>query len=300
MPRPTAVRWRRPVLALVLLLAAAGCARPAGAPTPGPAAAAPIPHLLRTADLRLPLDAYLASVAEVAELGSGYRALLRRCMAGYGFDFPPADPPAGPSVGPSVGGPRTRNERRYGLTDPAAASHGYRLANGASPARPDLPALPAAALAALNGAPGRLVAGRAVLPDGCAGQAGKELAAQVPPGADLGLPDRLARESFERSRQDPRVAAATRRWATCMRGRGYSYATPSEAAADPRFRGPLSRAETATAAADVDCKRQTNLVGIWFTVESADQRTLIAANQPALTLAATALKAELLVARTRP
>lgn len=292
MPNPTAARWR-PALALALLLATAACARPAATPTPAPAPAAggPVPVLLHGADLRLPLDAYLASVTEVAELGSGYRALVHRCMTGYGFDFPPAHLPAST-------GPLTRNERRYGLTDPAAAATlGYRLANGGGPARPGLPALPAAGLDALNGAQGHLVAGRALPADGCAGQARRELTARVPQGADLTLPDRLARDSFERSRQDPRVAAAIQRWAACMREQGYRYATPFEAAADRRFRGPLSGAETATATADVACKARTNLVGIWFSAESGYQRALIDGNGPALALALAGLRAQLAVAR---
>jgi hypothetical protein len=59
----------------------------------------------------------------------------------------------------------------------------------------------------------------------------------------------------------------------------------------------LTPAEIATAKADVACKQQTNLVGIWFTVESAHQRTLIIQNTTALNLAAEAIHTELAAAR---
>jgi hypothetical protein len=82
-----------------------------------------------------------------------------------------------------------------------------------------------------------------------------------------------------------------------MRAAGYSYDSPMAPAADPRFRGPLSPAETGTAVADVDCKGRTNLVGVWFTVESEYQRPLVHDHAAALTLAAAAVRAELEVAR---
>jgi hypothetical protein len=287
-------RSRRAAAALaLLLLAGAGCGRPRPA-TPGDRADQPAPQLLRSADLRLPLDAYLATPAEVSELTRGRLALLRRCMARYGFDYPRATPPA-------QAAPRSRNERRYGLTDPAAAAaRGYRLddrgATG-SAARPAPPALPPAAEAVLTGSAGRTAAGRPIPADGCAGEASRGLSAGAPPDADSGLPQRLSADSFAHSTGDPRVQAATRQWAGCMKTAGLDYANPFDPLGDRRFRGPLTRAETTTAQADVVCKRQANLVGVWFTVESAYQHTLIDTNATALEPAGRALRAQLAAAR---
>jgi hypothetical protein len=286
-------RARRAAAVALLLLAGAGCGRPAST-TAGDRADQPVPRLLRSADLRLPLDAYLATPAEVSELTRGHLALLRRCMARYGFDYPRTAPPA-------QAAPRTRNERRYGLTDPtAAAVRGYRLVDrdaAGSAARPAPPALPPGGEAVLTGSPGRTVAGRPVPPDGCAGEASRGLSAGVPPDADSGLPQRLSADSFAHSRGDPRVQAVTRQWAGCMKAAGLDYADPFGPLGDRRFRGPLTRAETTAAQADVACKRQTNLVGVWFTVESTYQHTLIDTNATALEPAGRALRAQLTAAR---
>jgi hypothetical protein len=287
-------RIRRAAAALApLLLIAAGCARPG--PPAGPPAERPAPQLLRSADLVLPLDAYLASPAEVSDLTRGYGELLRRCMTRYGFDLPPADHPVS-------AGPRARNERRYGLADPAgAAARGYRLDDrdtvAAAPANRHRAPLPPAAQAALTGTARATAAGQPIPAGGCAGEAVRALSADAPPAADTSLAQRLSAESFARSQRDTRVQAPTRQWAACMKAAGLDYAGPFDPVRDPRFRGPLSPAEIATAEADVACKRETNLVGIWFSIESACQHTLIDGNATALGPAAAALHAQLAAAR---
>jgi hypothetical protein len=246
------------------------------------------PQLLDAAGLALPLDAYQLSTAGVGELTRGYGALLRRCLARYGATLPAGSPTAG-------AGPRTRNERRYGLTEErAAAARGYRPA--VPPAHSRRTAVPPLTEAILAGRAGA-VAGKPVPPGGCAGEARRALTAKAPPGADTGLAERLSADSFVRSRNAQQVRAATAEWARCMAAAGFHYRDPFEPAADARFRGPLAGAEIATATADVACKRATNLVGIWFSVESTYQDASIAANADALTLAARALAAQLATAR---
>jgi hypothetical protein len=261
-------------LLLVALAGLGGCGSPgpAAEPEPGPG-------------FRLPLDDYLPTPAEAAELSQGYRDLLHRCMTGFGVDYPPPGLPAG-------GGPADRNERRYGLVDPAAAaSRGYHFGTDL-PARRRPPPLPPAAQAALAGTAAR-VAGRAVPAGGCAAWARRELTAADPPGADTGLAEALSVRGFTAAEHDPRVTAAMRAWSACMRAHSYSYATPFE----PTFTGAVTPAETATAVTDVACKRQTGLARTWYAVEAAGQRPLIAANAAALRLAAAALHAELARAR---
>jgi hypothetical protein len=290
----TTYRW---ALAL-LVLATAGCTGAAAgntaagntAPdnTAAGNAAATEPPAAGAGGIRLPLDSYLASAADVADLGTGYRALVRTCMAGYGYAFPPAEV--------SAPAPPGRNDLRYGLADlAAAAARGYRHAP--APARPPQPDLPAPALAALNGDTGQsVVAGRPVPAGGCTGQANRAIAAHDPPGADLTLPEQLAQESYLASRDDPRVTSAVGRWAACMRAAGYRYATPFDPPGDPAFRGAPNAAEISTATADVGCKRRTGLIGAWAAVEAEYQRGLIERNRAALERAALALRAELATA----
>jgi hypothetical protein len=277
---------------VALAAVVAGCAGP-GTPTPaaGPAGSAAdrVPELLRTADLRLPLDDYQPSLAETGRLARAHRALLRQCMREFGFADAAPDPATAP-------GPRTWNERRYGLTDPAQAAHGYWPDSRVATARPRSPSLSAAEGAVLTGSGAGTVAGRAVPAGGCAAEAQRRLTARDPVGADRSLAQRLGSTSFFGSQQAPQVRAVTERWAGCMRAAGHPYAGPLDPPKDARFAGPAGPAEVATARTDVGCKQRTNLVGVWFAVEAAQQRSLIAANGPALALARAAFHAELSLA----
>jgi hypothetical protein len=276
--------------------AAAGCARSAAAPAAAPAGpAAAVPVLLRSAGLRLPLDDYQASVAESYLLARAHRALLSACMRELGLDF------ALPETGPPAG-PRTWTDRRYGLTDPAQATRGYWAADRAagSPTaaavRRRTAAVTAAEGAAITGRGMHVVNGRQVPPGGCTEEARRRLTADNPAGADLDLPAQLAGQSFFTSQRDPRVRAATQQWSACMKAAGHTYAGPLDPPADRRFQHALSQPEIATARDDIACKARTNLVGVWFAVESAQQRSLIDANRPALDLARRAYHAELAIA----
>lgn len=67
-----------------------------------------------------------------------------------------------------------------------------------------------------------------------------------------------------------------------MTAKGYDYRTPLDPPHDPRFAGGLPAAEIATATADVACKKQANVVGVWFAVESAYQKRLVAKDRDVL------------------
>ena len=250
----------------------AGCAA-----APGPEVAPP--DLLRSADLRLPLDDYLFSPAELRELSAARVLLIRRCMTAAGLDYPSRADSA-------PMGPRTWNERRYGITDPdLAAVDGYGLGDREPVARP-APRLDAEHRAALDG------------PRGCAVRAGEEQR-RGDPELDRDLPRRLTAESFARSRRDPAVVAAVGEWSECMRTNGLRYPDPLAPPADRRFAGPGEPAdvEITTATADVECKRATNLVGVWFTAESAIQAGLVADNRAELRRIRQANDAELALSR---
>lgn len=225
-------------------------------------AAEPTPVLLESTDLRLPLDEYLLSPDELRELSRARVVRARECMGDAGFDFPPAEEPADAGL-------RSWNERRYGITDAdLAATHGYGL--GVPPPRPRPEPTPDQ---------------RAAL-DACI----VRIEAPQRRDVDRELPLRLATESFTRSRGAPRVRAVFESWSACMRNKGYDYADPLAAVS-------AAPAEPVVALTDIECKRTTNLVGVWFTEERAIQRDLVAANRSALAKVRHANAAELGQAR---
>lgn len=223
------------------------------------------PKLLRSVDLRLPLDDYLLSPAELRDLSAARVLLIRRCMTAAGLDYPSRADSA-------PKGPMTWNERRYGITDPdLAAVDGYGLGAREPVSGKPAPRLDAEQRAALDG------------PQGCTVRAGEEQR-RGDPKLDRDLPRRLTAASFARSRRDPAVVDVAREWSDCMRAKGFRYTDPLAPPADRRFAGPgePAAAEIATATADVECKRRTNLVGVWFTAESAIQDGLVAGNRAEL------------------
>ncbi|MGH8826651.1 MAG: hypothetical protein ACRDVZ_03415, partial [Jiangellaceae bacterium] len=113
------------------------------------------------------------------------------------------------------------------------------------------------------------------LPDGgCGGEATAALGGF---SEDFGLPDGLTGESYERAESDSRVKAAVDEWAACMDRAGYEY----ESIWEPNnadWPDPAGPEEIAVATADVACKAETNLAGIWLAVETAYQNQLIEEN----------------------
>ncbi|WP_246091228.1 hypothetical protein [Streptomyces griseorubiginosus] len=261
-----------------------------------------VPVILGVKSLVLPIEPYLVTDRQMSTILRARQKLVVPCMRRFGFAWPDPDPGTGDSAGMPPGMKNGANmDRRYGITDPAlAARHGYHFAPDAGqrttrepPAtRPD-----ADALAVLTGrtgdgtpAPSRYH-GLAVPEGGCQGQATARLTGGRPLGNDP-LAGEINIVSYQKSRADPRVKAVFRAWSACMRKRGYSYAAPTDAPGkDPRFTGPTpTRQETALAEADVACKRQTNVIGVWFTVDTAYQRRMMASKGPELAHAKDAVR----------
>jgi hypothetical protein len=231
-----------------------------------------VPRLVASLDLKLPLDAYLPSLREVARYGIANRELIQRCMEDLGIGVRLPKPTTGV-------GPRTWTDRRYGLTDATAATAlGYGLGSRDPSAHPHAhePPLAAHVLAALTGEGPGLPQG--VPAGGCSGQAQRTLAGNADTGhraVDPFLAQRLSQESFESSRDDPRVLDAFSRWSRCMLDKGHDYSDPLAPFSDPALQKGPTRKAVRTAVDDVACKRSTNLVGIWYAVESAYQTELI-------------------------
>lgn len=199
---------------------------------------------------------------------------------------------------PSGGyGPVSLTDRRYGITDVGLArSFGYGLGprDPARAVRPARPEIGADGENVLSGQGRSVVNGIAVPEGGCIGEADRNLTEPGTSSVDIRKGNQLNLESFAQSRQDSRVQAAFRSWSACMEQAGYHYADPLAAAADPAFAGTPDPQQIAVALVDIDCKARTDLVGIWFTVESAYQRRAIDADA-----AAFAAAKEAIVARDR-
>lgn len=263
----------------------AGCARTATADEGEP----PIGEVLPIADpggLSLPLDGYQPSPAARRTINEASAVLLVRCMRRFGFEVPRPRP---------TGPPPSANGSRYGLVDEEQARrHGYHPPPKAGAGRPggppSEPELSPAAEAVAEGT-GQRVPG---LPaGGCLGEARRKLAEGGPTPADPSLVDRLSLESYTRSEQDSRTRRVFGAWSGCMRRAGYDYVDPMKANDDPAFRTarPSAR-EIAIATADVRCKRETNVVGTWATVETAYQQRAIDRHAEQLQAAKALLEAE--------
>ncbi len=282
-------RWALAAALTVPAMVGAACGGAGANPAAGVTAAIP-PVVTDASRLRLPLDRYLLSPHDADLAARGYRVLLRRCEQRFGITGPPEPPPGA--------GPRTANERRYGITDRRlAATAGFRVSTDppVSVAKPTEPADPRT-LEVLTGEGHHVVDGQPVPPGGCSGEARRGMRAGAPAGVDRFLAQRLSQDSYFRSQRDPRVQAVLRTWSDCMRGHGFRYPTPLAAAGDPHFRtGPVTPTEKSAATADLDCKATTNLIGIWSSVEADLQRSAITANRDALDTLLRANDAELRV-----
>ncbi len=265
----------RLVSSIALAVGLGGCAASRHDVTPDPPSGRSpetVPALLASVDLRLPLDRYLMSPREVRRYGTANRELIRDCLLRHGVTAPL------PHVSDRVG-PRTWTERRYGLTDATAAAHlGFGLGDRTPTPRRGTRStrLSAAALAALDGQ-GRLAQELGVPPDGCSGEATRRLGPSTDdqvPAVDPFLAQALSLQSFDQSRHDPRVRSVIDLWSRCMRSRGHDFDDPFAPFADPSLQRPTARARR-TALDDVACKRRSNLVGVWFTVETGYQERAI-------------------------
>lgn len=242
----------------------------------------PVTTVQSSAEVVLPLDAYQLSQKEYLNIQRASWRLTGKCVARFGGSY------TLPEVAVLGNVPQFEhmNERRYGLLDAAsAANNGYNLpADQLPPATGRAFAWnPSdAELLLLNGATaGSAVAvptdgaGAALPAGGCRGEATRQLSdssGSQPP--DENLAATLAVESFKRSQADSRVKAVVAKWAACMKAGGRNYREVFEPN-DFNWPDPAGQEEIATAQADVACKKQVNLAGVWLAVESAYQKAVM-------------------------
>ena len=289
---------------IILLITIAGCSgngptpptssiQPTGSPSATPPVT-DVPRLLDTSKLKLPLDNYLLTPDEIDLASKAHRELIRRCMQRFHTPITIPEPPASP-------GPKTANERRYGLTNLAGAKVGYSLPEpGGRPSGTRAePILTAKARVVFTGEGANPPSG---LPKGgCSAEARRRLTPLDPSTKkplDDDLPQRLSVDSFQRSQDDTRVQAAFTDWSKCMQTKGHQYKSPFDPPADPKFQPPGSTQELKTAEDDLACKASTNLVGRWYAIESAYQTALITDHKAELTALAQAQPAIKQLVRT--
>lgn len=219
---------------------------------------------------RLPIAGYSYSEVQSADISAAEGVLTERCMERLGIPYTAVKEPEAPRAA----------DRRYGLSSAEdAARYGYHL----PPEDPFNPneGLSATTLIALYGR-SAAIDGKAdpaldIPARGCRGEASDSLGAGHQYRAGAETASRIARRSYEKSVEEPRVREAVRRWSACMADRGYTYPDPMAALGDERFLDKdVSREEVETARADMECKTNVRLLQTWFSAETAVQKDMIA------------------------
>ncbi|MEU7553940.1 hypothetical protein AB0B01_16600 [Streptomyces sp. NPDC044571] len=306
--RPRRIPVPAALLAAVLLAgcsgAGGGTGSGGGEPKLGAVAVNPA-----TSSLSLPMDAYMDTEADTMRMGRVQEGLVAACMARYGFTYEGVT-----AVGRSAGGaPGDRHAHLFGLADPAvAAAHGYDKTSGeGKPAKPPAPKLSDSAYTVLHGEPpggggpgaqpppdalneedaarvdsGIEVGGQKVPAGGCGREGYRKLYAPTKDSVDLLFAFGLAGEAHDRSKGDSRVVEVLRKWSACMDKSGYTgLKTPYEVVEKLGLQSDLGGAKAVSAAkADVACKYEVNLVGVWYAVEKAYQQRLIEEHAETLAL----------------
>ena len=308
--KPTVLRTsRRAGLALLaaclagLILTATGCGTSESGAVRQAEAVVPIPTVLDSSHLVLPIEPYMFTDRDMTTLQQAQAALARSCMTRFGFDWHPTTP--GSETG-TVDAANTAH--RYGLTDPkAAAAYGYHYTGPGSgtPKAADTAVLTAAEAPVLTGAAldgseaPTTYRGITIPAGGCLGEASLNLSGQPGVLGDGALVTNINIGSYDQSYSDARVTAAFQMWSACMKTKGFDYPNPTAAPGkDPKFSAATpSPLEIAIAQSDVACKQQTNLVGVWYAVDSAYQDVAVAHNAKALSGIKQRIVAELAKAR---
>ncbi|MFD8756434.1 hypothetical protein ACFV0O_36480 [Kitasatospora sp. NPDC059577] len=280
-------------LAVSVSLSVAGC----GSTATGAAAVpviGPVPTITAVEQISRPIDRYLVTPQQVTTLQSAANELNEKCMREFGL----------PPVATGLIGfddQALRYDRThaplYGFFDPAqAAVSGYDRVPAAAPGGPAGSSSPPSpeAMTVEHGVDqaGKAVSaygGKSVPAGGCKGEGARGTGGALPLPDPQALPDHGPKVPTD----DPRVRAVFAAWSSCMRAKGYRYATPQDVLADtgllPTTReqdGVVSVRHSAEelkqAVDDVACKLSTNLVGISLAVQSAYDTQYIEGHGPAL------------------
>lgn len=296
---PTRFR-RMAAVGVCALSMASGCTSPSASAQKPPIvmSASPAPPL---ESLHLPIETYMPTPTQSAQLDWVNRAAIRSCMVRFGLDYPvPAKPATDSSVITSA---YSVLYRRYGVTDLDTVSQwGYHLRRQTGTTAPTgepqrIGDMSPEALIVLTGtdpttqAPATMYKGQPVPKNGCLTELERVMTARR--WQATGLVNEIKAKSFTDSLADGRVTAIFQKWSNCMKLRGYELTDPLHAASAPSVSAAEpSGAEIAQAKADVACKLETNLVGVWFAAESSYQQAAIAEHSKELKEIKAALDAQ--------
>jgi hypothetical protein len=254
----------------------------------------------------MPLDAYQLSSAQQAQAVNAGFLITRACMKSFGLSYLPHYTDRTEIIPATFA---VYNSRRYGISDPVAASKfGYHL-----PAEPTATSayndgdqadispntMPADKRRVFIGAPAKdlpsstsdaavspgTYRGKTIPAGGCSGESFRELRYDPAPGAVKAndLAAKLNQEAFTKTLHDHTTLMANTAWQQCMAAKGYSrYATPLAASASFNLNDPVTKAEIKTAVADVACQQQVNYVQTLTTSEAGYQKSAIAQHTAAL------------------
>lgn len=274
-----------PLLGILLVIGIASTAcTPGGESEQEEPAIGNVQVVTDASQIALPLDAYLLATDDYVTVQRAAWQMVSDCVERFGGAYSMSEEAFIASLGIADLG--TSNQRRYGLLDPDSASqYGYNLppdqqppatddkASGWNPSDTELLLVRGAESGVSSEMPTDLN-GDPLPEDGCQGEATREGSAGMDPPPNLQLPNELSLESHDRSQNDSRVRDAIGEWSQCMSESGYAYESIWDAN-DFEWADPVQAEEIATATADVACKLDTNLAGIWSTVETAYQERMV-------------------------
>ncbi|MFJ1550774.1 hypothetical protein [Streptomyces sp. NPDC088246] len=283
-----------------MIPALAACAILGGSDTDShpPLGPVPTPSSLDPAGITTPLDAYLPAPEENYALKKARVTLVNQCMRGLGYTENPQ--PLGPFTGE-----RWLEHTEFNVMPLGQAQqYGYQ-----APPKKSGGGTESAYSKNSTETQGLLLSGKVrtfnnkkVPKGGCEGEALRVITkgattpteVKLPGGSTAGsgeggfsegfaemVVSAMRGEAMKRTRNDPRFQKVMDSWADCMKGRGYTYDSPSAAVNDSRWEensGSPTRTELSTATADTQCKTKVNYLGVGIAVESAYEKKSIDEN----------------------
>lgn len=249
---------------VVCLLSVAGCAQAtdvAGAVARSEPSIGPVETITDPSQVSRPLDAYRPAPSQVVALAQAQARLMTECYEQHGSS---AVFENGVSLIEFIGDPVRRDAEWssfWGFFSPTEVAHGYHRSLGALESGPSVP-----------------------VPESVTDECMESVAQQMPLGQDWTAfmyppqPDGLTPVT---PRSDSRVVSVVEKWAQCMAAAGFVVSDPAKSMTDA---GQDSSSDdgAARAAADLRCKRDTNLVGVEVAVLAAYDQQFIEANRGAL------------------
>lgn len=288
---PRGVAARAGVLAVAVALSLSGCdaggassgpsplqtvASPGAAEGPGDGGIAP--------PLPSPLASYLLQGTNLHTIQAAETELAGACLKRFGFE-PVArefDQEA------ALAEQRRTDARLYGITDlDVARIHGYQLAPATGGNDESAQAVSASYTYVYTGdraggvaiprpgaeltSPGK-VGGIEIPPGGCLGEARAKLWGSANSEVKDAVAQNLRNTAYDAAKADARVQQVLAAWSRCMAAGGFSYQDPLSPDFDRDPSAPPSTIELNTAVADIECKKQTELVKVWNQVDVEKQQ----------------------------